>query len=211
LKGACTVRRGESGNGLRHRARLLPNRRKTPSWRRGASTFASRDARARESTALMIGEMCEFLKRILAIVREALDVLEDGDQSKPCGRGSRLATGEEQLGELVTAVEATDFVGEAETEVAGGESGAGHAAGFVRDGVVELGVEGHGKLPRHEVLRCGSRGSARPALDLRKSRPERKMEFATSVTVGSTPRRPGSTVQNSVERKGTTAFPHIAV
>ena len=37
---------GGVGKRASARARLLPNRRKTPRWRRGASTFASRDARA---------------------------------------------------------------------------------------------------------------------------------------------------------------------
>jgi len=48
LKGACTVRRGESGNGLRHRARLLPNRRKTPWWPPAASRSGGPASKASE-------------------------------------------------------------------------------------------------------------------------------------------------------------------
>src|SRR5512143_4312132 len=54
-------------------------------------------------------------------IREAFDVLEHGDEGEPCGRGGRLSAGGEELGELIVAVERSEFVGDSETEGALGK------------------------------------------------------------------------------------------
>ena len=74
-------------------------------------------------------------------IGEALDVLEDGGQGEPCGRGGRLSAGGEQVGELVVAVERSEFVGDAEAEGAFGEGGVGDALGLFGDRERRLGVE----------------------------------------------------------------------
>ena len=66
-------------------------------------------------------------------IGEALDVLEHGGQGEPCGRGGRLSAGGEQLGELVVAVERSEFIGDAEAEGALGEGGVGDALGLFGD------------------------------------------------------------------------------
>jgi hypothetical protein len=74
-------------------------------------------------------------------IGEALGVLEHGGQREPSGRGGRLAAGGEQLGELVVAVEQSEFIGDAEAESALGESGVGHALGLFGDRTGRSGVE----------------------------------------------------------------------
>jgi hypothetical protein len=74
-------------------------------------------------------------------VGEALDVLEDADPSQSCGRGGRLATGGEQLGELVVAVEVTEFVGDPEAESPLGEGGLGDALGLFGNRKRRLGAK----------------------------------------------------------------------
>jgi hypothetical protein len=74
-------------------------------------------------------------------IGEALDVLENGGQREPSGRGGRLSAGGEQVGELVVAVEWSEFVGDAEAEGALGESGVGDALGLFGDRTGRLGVE----------------------------------------------------------------------
>ena len=74
-------------------------------------------------------------------IGQALDVLEDGGQGEPCGRGGRLAAGGEQLGELIIAEERAEFIGDAEAEGSLGEGGVGHASGLVGDRRVRLRVE----------------------------------------------------------------------
>ena len=69
----------------------------------------------------------------------ALEVLEDADPSQPCRRGSRLTAGGEQRGELIVAVEVTEFVGDAEAESAFGKSGVSDALGLVGDRRQRLG------------------------------------------------------------------------
>ena len=66
-------------------------------------------------------------------IGEALDVLEDGGQGQPGGRSRGLAAGGEQIGELVVAVERSEFIGDAEAEGALGEGGVGDAPGLFGD------------------------------------------------------------------------------
>ena len=66
-------------------------------------------------------------------IGEALDVLEDGGQGEPCGRGGGLSAGGEELGELVVAVERPEFIGDAEAKGAFGEGGVGDALGLFGD------------------------------------------------------------------------------
>jgi hypothetical protein len=74
-------------------------------------------------------------------VGQTLDVLEDGDQSQPCRRSGRLASGGEQLGELIVTVEATELVSDAEAESAFGEGGVGDAVGLFGDRMRRLGAK----------------------------------------------------------------------
>jgi hypothetical protein len=74
-------------------------------------------------------------------IRQALDVLEDGGQGQPGGRGGRLAAGGKQAGELVVTVERSEFISDAEAEGALGEGGVGDAPGLFGDYRVRLGVK----------------------------------------------------------------------
>src|SRR4051794_1034031 len=74
-------------------------------------------------------------------VGEALDVLEDGSDGEPSRRGGRLSAGGEQLGELVVAVERSEFIGDAEAKGAFGEGGLGDALGLFGDGKRRLWAE----------------------------------------------------------------------
>ena len=66
-------------------------------------------------------------------VGEPLDVLEDGGHGEPSGGGGGLSAGGEQLGELVVAVEGSEFIGDAEAKGAFGEGGMGDALGLFGD------------------------------------------------------------------------------
>src|SRR4051812_11681269 len=74
-------------------------------------------------------------------VGEALDVLEDGGGGEPCGEGGGLSAGGKQLGELLVAVERTEFIGDAEAKRAFGEGGVGDALGLFGDRMSRLWAE----------------------------------------------------------------------
>jgi hypothetical protein len=67
--------------------------------------------------------------------------LEQGDEGEPGRRRGRLSTGGEEVGELVVAVERSEFVGDAETEGSLGEGGMSHTLSFFGDGEVRPGME----------------------------------------------------------------------
>ena len=108
-------------------------------------------------------------------VGEALDVLEDGGQGQPRGRGGRLSAGGEQVGELVVAVERSEFVGDAEAKVP-----LGKAAWATRRVSSGIGCSSSGRNDIRLLL---------PALVGAREQPNRSAdqgpaEFATSVNVG---------------------------
>ena len=74
-------------------------------------------------------------------IGQALDVLEDRGQREPGGRRGRLTAGGEEVGELVVAVERSEFVGDPETEGPLGEGGVSDTLGLFGDGEVGSGLE----------------------------------------------------------------------
>jgi hypothetical protein len=74
-------------------------------------------------------------------VGEAFNVLEDRSHGEPSGGADGLSAGGEQRGELVVAVERSEFLGDAEAERAFGEGSTGDALGQFGDRMSRLWAE----------------------------------------------------------------------